>query len=522
VSTSGNLRAAAMTRVIVLGAGHNGLVAACLLARAGLDVLVLERRDVVGGASVTERPFARAPDLGCSTGAYLLGLMPPELMAELGLQLPLIRRDPHYFLPTAGPRHLLLGADEAENRRQFLASFSAADWEAHRALEAELTALREDLAPAWLAPPLPVEETAERHVRPGLRAAFLELAAAPVGAWLDRFGFRSDLVRAMYAVTDGLSGTSGGYDTPGTALNMLVHNMCRLPGAGGTWMLVRGGMGTVTSRLAGLAERAGATLRTKAPVASVRVANGAVRGVVLASGEDIEADVVVGACDPFTLARLLPEGALGEEEGRRLARIRREGATLKVNLCLSGLPRFTSRPDDARVFGPTIHLLPEESSVLAELRRAHRDAGEGRLPDEPAIEWYVHTTLDPSLRDAEGRHSGALFVQWVPYGPAGTSWEREAEPYAARLLALCDRVAPGTSALVEEVQVLTPPAIERRFGIAGGHIHHVDNAFGFTDRVPYETPVSGLWRCGAGCHPAGSVIGAAGHNAARLVVSALP
>src|SRR5262249_13532003 len=237
------LASASMSRVIVLGAGHNGLVAACLLARAGLDVRVRERRDVVGGASVTERPFARAPGLGCSTGAYLLGLMPPELMAELGLELPLIRRDPHYFLPTPGRRHLLLGADEAENHRQFLASFSAADWEAHRALEAELTALRDDLAPAWLAPPLPGEEAAERHVRPGLRAAFLELAGAPVGAWLDRFGFRSDLVRAMYAVTDGLSGTAGGYDSPGTALNMLVHNMCRLPGAGGTWMLVRGGMG---------------------------------------------------------------------------------------------------------------------------------------------------------------------------------------------------------------------------------------------------------------------------------------
>jgi phytoene dehydrogenase-like protein len=508
-----------MTRVIVLGAGHNGLVAACLLARAGLNVVVLERRDVVGGASVTEWPFTRAPDLGCSTGAYLLGLMPPELMADLGLELPLIRRDPHYFLPTAGPRHLLLGADEAANRRQFLASFSAADWEAHRALEDELAALSDDLAPAWLEPPRPPEETAERHVRPALRAPFLELCSAPVGAWLDRFGFRSDLVRAMYAVTDGLSGASGGYDSPGTALNLLVHNMCRLPGAGGTWMLVRGGMGTVTARLARLAERAGARVRTGTPVASVRVSAGAVRGVALADGEEIDAEVVVGACDPFTLERLVPPGALGEEERVRSQRLRRDGATLKVNLCLSGLPRFTSRPDDSRVFGPTIHLLPDEDEVLAELRRAHREACEGRLPEQPAIEWYVHTTLDPSLRDAEGRHSGALFVQWVPYAPAGASWDRQAEPYAEQLLALCDRVAPGTASLVEEVQVLTPPAIEARFGIAGGHIHHVDNAFGFTARMPYETPVAGLWRCGAGCHPAGSVIGAAGYNAARLILS---
>ena len=141
--------------VVVVGAGHNGLVAALLLARRGLDVLVLEEKTAVGGAAKTERPFARAPDLGTSTGAYLLGLMPPELIRKLGVEIPVLRRDPHYFLPTTDRRYLLFGSDEDELRRQFVAFFSEADWRANQAMNAELAQLRDDLAPAWLLPPLP-------------------------------------------------------------------------------------------------------------------------------------------------------------------------------------------------------------------------------------------------------------------------------------------------------------------------------------------------------------------------------
>lgn len=142
----------------------------------------------------------------------------------------------------------------------------------------------------------------------------------------------------------------------------------------------------------------------------------------------------------------------------------------------------------------------------------------GLLPEFPAIEWYIHTAVDGSLRDAEGRHSSALFVEWVPYDLAGTTWDDEEQKYVQHLLSLCDRFAPETSALVEETFVLTPKKIERHFGITRGHIHHIDNKFGFADRLPYETPIQGLFFCGAGCHPAGSVIGAAGHNAAKRVL----
>src|SRR5438132_10415183 len=150
--------------VLVIGAGHNGLVASLLLARAGLRVRVLEQQGVVGGAARTERPFAKAPGLGTSTGAYLLGLMPPERLRKLRIDLPLLRRDPHYFLPTTGRRYLLLGSDAAAVREQMLAFFSAQDLRAHEALQAEIGELREDVAPSWLQEPLTVEETAERFV----------------------------------------------------------------------------------------------------------------------------------------------------------------------------------------------------------------------------------------------------------------------------------------------------------------------------------------------------------------------
>ena len=165
-----------------------------------------------------------------------------------------------------------------------------------------------------------------------------------------------------------------------------------------------------------------------------------------------------------------------------------------------------------------MHLLPDEREVMAAMRQAFAEVKAGRLPELPTIEWYVHTTVDPSLRDAEGHHNSALFVQWVPYELKGTSWDAEEERYVRHLLGICDRFAPGTSTLVADTFALTPPKIEKHFGITRGHIHHVDNAFGFADRLPYATPIEGVYSCSAGCHPAGSVIGAAGHNSAERLL----
>ena len=504
--------------VIVVGAGHNGLVSALVLARAGLDVLLVEARSVIGGAARTERPFQRAPNLPTSTGAYLLGLIQPELLEALGLSLPLIRRDPHYFLPTTDRRYLLFGSDEARLAADFRRFFSERDYAAHRELDREIAALRSDIAPTWLEEPLSIEDTATRYVRPALQRTFIDLCRGSVGAYLSRFGFQSPLLMAMYAVTDGYSGLFGAWNSPGTGMNFLVHNMCRLPGSGGTWMLVKGGMGTVSRTLADAVAESGGKLLRASPVVQIECDGGAAHHVLLESGERLAACAIVAGCDPFSLRELTGAQHFSSEFNRWLDAREKPGSTLKLNLALKALPHFSCLPEDKGQFGPTIHLLPDEDDVQSTLESAFDAAQNGRLPEFPSIEWYIHSTLDPTLSDREGHISSALFVQWVPYDLAQSCWDERAESYADHLLSICDRFAPGTSALVTDRMVLHPRRIESHFGMHRGHIHHIDNSFGFADRFPHKTPIDGLYSCSAGTHPAGSVIGSAGYIAAQRLL----
>jgi len=514
-----------MADVVVIGAGHNGLVAATLLARAGLAVEVVEQDDMIGGACRTEAPFRRAPGLRASTGAYLLGPMPPELLQILDVELPLVRRDPHYFLPTLDGRHLLLGADRAANREQFEEFFTAQDWRAQEALSGELSALTSDLAPAWLAEPVSASETADRYIRPGLRERFLGLVRGSAIDYLASFGFASELLVAMYAVTDGMPGLAGSPWDPGSGHNLLVHNMCRLPGADGTWMVVRGGMGTVTRTFAEAATRSGAVIRTGVTATAIEFTAGTASGVVTTTGDRVAARVVLVATDPYRLPSMLGAACPGP-----LAdlidgfAVRSAGQTMKINLALADLPRFAALPEPKGQHSTTVHLMPPpaaDGSVLTAVRQAFDAATRGELDPLPPIEWYLHSLLDSSLRDDAGRHSSAFFVQGVPAAPAGSSWDRERDGYVDRLLNLAETYAPGLSSLVVEVDAVAPPDIATRFGITGGNIFHVDNRLSFTDRMPYRVGVDGVYAGAAGCYPAGSVIGCAGHNAAQAILQDL-
>jgi phytoene dehydrogenase-like protein len=504
--------------VVIVGGGHNGLVAATFLSRAGLRVLVVEEKPTLGGAVKTERPFPKAPDLATSTGAYLLGVMPPEVLERTGAKIRLIRRDPHYFLPTLDHRYILFGSDRSAMRDQFLKFFSESDWKANEALTDEISKIRDDLAPSWLDEPLSVAETAERYLRPDLRKAFMNLVTRPVEDYLARFEFKSELLVAMYAVTDGFSGLTGSFGTPRTGMNFLVHNMCRLPGSDGTFMIVEGGMGAVTQEFARLATEAGTEFVRGKAVAKISVTQNQVSGVVLSDGREISAHVVLTNADPFRMQKLVGEERFPAEFNSKIQNWKRPGTTMKVNLALDRLPTFRCLPENKGQHNSTIHLLPPEAGIMNTIRTGFEKVQKGELADFPTIEWYFHTQADPSLQDSQGRHNSAFFVQWVPYELNGTTWEKEEERYVKHLFDIADEFAPGFSKSVVDTFVITPPKLEKHFGISHGHIHHIDNTFGFDQRMPYQTPIEGLYSCSAGCHPAGSVIGASGHNAAQRVM----
>jgi phytoene dehydrogenase-like protein len=280
-------------------------------------------------------------------------------------------------------------------------------------------------------------------------------------------------------------------------------------------------MGTISTTLEQAFRQAGGSIVTGYCVQRIVVDKHAVTAVVLDSGEELQAKVIVAGCDPFTLRELVGLDDFPSTLSQQLDVMRRPGSTFKLNLALDRLPRFNCLPENKGQFGPTIHLLPDEAEVMQTLRQAFADTVAGRLPQFPALEWYIHSTVDPTLTDNRGRLSSALFVQWVPYELAESSWEAEVEKYSDHLLSCCDRFAPGTSASVVDRMALHPRRIEEHFKIRHGHIHHIDNTYGFADRFPHRLPIAGLYSCSAGTHPAGSVIGSAGYIAANCVLADL-
>ncbi|NKF23841.1 phytoene desaturase family protein [Solimonas marina] len=533
---------------IIVGAGHNGLVCAAYLARAGRKVLVLERRGIVGGAAVSEEI---APGYRASTASYLISLLLPDIERDLELSrhgYKVLPRSPSSFTPlpdggTAGGGYLLMGPDAELNRRE-IAKFSARDAQAYPRYEAWLTRIAEALEPALedIPPellPLPSEIRTRgivdklRNFRRALRfhralkalgddlPTALELLTGPATPILDRW-FESDALKATLA-TDAIIGAMSPPSAAGTGYVLLHHVMGVAGGARGVWGYVEGGMGALTQALRRSAEAAGATIRVDAPVAHIDTDGGRARAVQLASGERLAAKCIISNATPaVTFLQLLAADALPTAFRDAAARIDYSSAVMKINLALSELPDFRCCPGTEA--GPqhrgTIHISP----TLDYIERAYEDARRGQPSRQPVIEMTLPTSVDTTLAPA-GHHIAQLFVQYAPYKLAGDDWDARAESFADRCIDAIGAYAPNFRDAILHRQILSPLELERRFALTGGNIFHgamsLHQLFGFRP-VPgwgdYRTPLPGLYLCGAGAHPGGGVSGAPGRNAANVVL----
>jgi len=503
---------------ILLGAGHNGLTAAAYLARAGRRVLVLERRDVVGGACVTEEVW---PGYRVSTAAYLCSLLPPRIAQELELGrygFEVYRRETSGFAPFPDGSHLLLFPD-SERTRLELRRFCPLDVDAYFAFEADVERATGILEPFFFGPSPTLGQLADAFRNAGAAHLFEPFFIGSVRELLER-RFRNDRLMAVLA-TDGLIGTRAGVSDPGTAYVLLHHCMGRILGARGLWGYVRGGMGRLTEALADSARAHGAEIRTGMEVARILVENDRAVGVSLTNGDTFRADAVLSNADPVRTFSLVDAPLPGALQAA-LENWRTEGVSCKINLAVSELPGFIARAGKQpgpQHFG-TVHICPS----LDYLERAWQEACAGRPSTEPMIEVYIQTATDRSLTP-EGKHILSCFTQYFPYHLAdGLDHDAETKHYYRRVLEIVGQYAPNVPDSVEEQQVLTPRELEARFGLTGGHIFHGDitpdqmfgGRLGLTGP---QTPIPGLFLCGSGAFPGGCVSGVPGYNAAQALLA---
>jgi phytoene dehydrogenase-like protein len=517
---------------IVIGAGHNGLVTACYLARAGLRVLVLERRYIVGGACVTEETF---PGFKVSTAAYVNSLFHPAIVRDLKLAAygyEVLARDPSSFTPFPDGRSLLIWPD-ADLTRKEIAKFSTRDSERYPRYEAMLERVAAVVEPSltMVPPNLLRPRLGDLRTLLSLGRAFRRLgddageaveiltgAARPI---LDRW-FESEELKGTLA-TDAIIGAMASPSMPGTAYVLFHHVMGEAGGARGVWGYMRGGMGGVTQALASAARDLGADIRCEAEVTRILVRDGRIVGVAVAGGDEYRAPIVASNADArVTFLSLLDRNTLPEAFVADVERISYASASLKINVALAELPNFRALPgmEPGPQHRGTIHICPDQDYI----ERAFDDAKYGRPSVEPVLECTIPSAVDPAVAPP-GRHLMSMFVQYAPYELREGSWDDRREAFADRCFDLLDEYAPNFKRAVLDRQVLTPLDLERVFNLTGGNIFQgamtPGQLFAFRP-VPgyarYRTPVRGLYLCGAAAHPGGGVMGTPGLNAAREIL----
>lgn len=519
--------------VAIIGGGHNGLVCACYLAAAGLDVAVLERRGVVGGAAVTEEFY---PGFRNSVASYTVSLLHPRIISDLNLAahgLQVILRPYANFLPLPDGNWLRTGASLAETQAQF-GRFSARDAERLPAyydmLERGASLLRDLLLES---PPnagggirdLVSALKVGNRLRKGSLGEhrdLLDLFTKSAGEILDDW-FESEPVKALFGF-DAIVGNYASPYTPGSAYVLLHHVFGEANGQAGQWGHAVGGMGAITQAMRREAETRGVTIRTNAPVASVQVAQGAVTGVRLLDGEVVHARAVAANVNPKLLfERLVAAEHLPEDFRNRIRRYRNGSGSFRINVALSELPRFSAAPHDDPHGGTRSGIIMAPS--LAYMERAYFDARQQAFARQPVVEMLIPSTVDSSLCPA-GAHVASLFCQqFAPAPPAGQSWDDLKDRAVAAIFDTVNAHAPNFRAALLGYSALSPLDLEREFGLIGGDIFHgamgLDQLFSARPVLGngnYRAPVHGLYLCGSGAHPGGGVTGAPGHNAAREMI----
>jgi phytoene dehydrogenase-like protein len=523
------------TDAVIIGGGHNGLVCAAYLAKAGMKVTVLERRGVTGGAAVTEEFH---PGFRNSVAAYTVSLLNPKVVADLDLGkhgLRIVNRPYSNFLPTEDGRYLLTGAGGSEAE---IAKFSEKDAAALPAYEAQLETIADLLRDLVLETPPNVTGGGWREAIPELlgaarlgnrlrrltmdeRRMLLELFATSAGEFLDSW-FESAPIKAVL----GFDGIVGNYASPyaaGSAYVLLHHVFGEVNGVKGAWGHAIGGMGAITQAMTRACEALGVTIRTDCTVAEVLVERGRATGVVTEAGDTIRAGRVISNVHPRILyERLIDPHHLSDEFRARIARYKSGSGTFRMNVALSKLPSFTCLPGDGPHLSAGIILAP----TLDYMEKAWIDARQTGWSKAPIVEMLIPSTLDDSLAPA-GQHVASLFCQHVaPELPDGQSWDDHRDTVADLMIATVDKAAPGFADSVLGRQIKSPLDLERDFGLIGGDIFHgkltLDQLFSarpMLGHADYRGPIAGLYMCGAGTHPGGGVTGAPGHNAARAIIA---